>query len=54
MGEVISMQEYLERKTAPTADDLRKRIAAIAIEQVLLGSEKARLEAQLLQINRGE
>jgi hypothetical protein len=53
MGEVIHIAEYLERKTAPTAEDLRKRIANIAIEQVLLGSEKARLQAQLEAMQQG-
>lgn len=47
MGEVISMQEYLERKAGPTQEDIRKRLANIAIEQMLLASEKARLQQQL-------
>lgn len=47
MGEVISISEYLERKTAPTAEDLQKRLASIAIEQMLLAGEKQRLEHQL-------
>ena len=50
MGEVISMQDYLERKTGPTPEDIRKRLADIAIEQMLLASERLRLQSQL----RGE
>lgn len=54
MGEVISMQDYLERKNGPTREDISKRLADIALQQLLLASEKRRLETQLLQHNRGE
>ena len=54
MGVVISMQDYLERKAGPTKQDISKRLAEIALQQLLLASEKHRLEAQLLQDNRGE
>jgi hypothetical protein len=54
MGEVISMQDYLERKSGPTQQDISKRLADIALQQLLLASEKHRLEAQLSTINRGE
>lgn len=47
MGELISMAEYLERKTAPSRQDISKRLADIAIEQMLLASEKLRLQEQL-------
>ena len=54
MGELIRIDEYLERKTGPTPEDLRKRLAAIAIDQILLASERIRLQSQLDEINRGE
>lgn len=41
------MAEYLERKSAPSPDDLSKRLAEIALNQLLLASEKHRLEHQL-------
>lgn len=47
MGEVIRIDEYLERKNGPTPEDIRKRLAAIAIEQMLLASERLRLQSQL-------
>lgn len=48
-GEVISMQEYLERKTAPPPkrEEITERLAQIALDQLLLQSEKHRLERQL-------
>lgn len=48
MGEVIRIDEYLERKNGPTPDDLKKRLAEIALQQLLLASEKRRIESQLL------
>lgn len=54
MGEVISIKDYLERKAGPTRDDVSKRLGEIALQQLLLASEKHRLEAQLLQFNSGE
>lgn len=48
MGEVIYIDQYLERRTAPSREDLTKRLAEIATQQLLLASEKHRLEAQLL------
>lgn len=48
MGEVISIQEYLERKAGPTKEDIKKRLAQIGLEQLLLASEKVRLQNQLL------
>ena len=44
---VIYIDEYLERKTKPTPEDIRKRLANIAVEQMLLASEKIRLRALL-------
>lgn len=41
------MAEYLERKSAPSPDDLSKQLAQIALDQLLLASEKHRLEHQL-------
>lgn len=54
MGEVIHIKEYLERKTGPTREDVSKRLADIALQQLLLASEKIRLERQLSTFNRGE
>jgi hypothetical protein len=48
MGEVISMQDYLERRNGPTPEDLKRRLADIALQQLLLASEKHRIERQLL------
>lgn len=55
-GNVISMSDYLERKAGPTTEDITKRLAEIALQQLLLASEKHRLEHQLgiLRINRQE
>jgi len=46
-GNVISMSDYLERKAGPTTEDITKRLAEIALQQLLLASEKHRLEHQL-------
>ena len=46
-GNVISMSDYLERKAGPTTEDIKKRLARIAVDQMLLASEKQRLEHQL-------
>lgn len=46
-GNVISMSDYIERKTGPTTEDITKRLARIALDQLLLASEKHRLEHQL-------
>lgn len=48
MGELIRIDEYLERKNGPTPGDLKKRLAEIALQQLLLASEKRRIESQLL------
>lgn len=48
MGEVIRIDEYLERKHGPTPDDLKKRLAEIALQQLLLASERTRIQNQLL------
>lgn len=42
--DIFSKQEIM---TETTREDLRKRIADIAIEQMLLASEKLRLEERL-------
>lgn len=44
---VIYIEEYLERKTGPTPEAIRKRLARIAVEQLLLAGEKIRLHALL-------
>ena len=48
MGEVIRIDEYLERKNGPTPEDLKKRLAEIALQQLLLASERVRIQNQLL------
>lgn len=48
MGEVIQISEYLERKAAEIdPDEIRKRLADIAIEKTLLIAEQVRLEKVL-------
>lgn len=48
MGEVIHISEYLERKAAEQDPaEIRKRLADIAIEQMLLSSERIRLQKVL-------
>ncbi len=44
---VINMQDWLEKKSSPNKHEIRKRIADIAIEIMLLESEKQALERQL-------
>lgn len=45
MGEVISMDGYLERKAGETPPDaIPQRLAQIAFEMLMLQSEKNRLE----------
>jgi hypothetical protein len=46
-GNVISISDYLERKAGPTTEDITKRLAEIALQQLLLASERHRLNAQL-------
>ena len=46
-GNIISMSDYLERKNSPTTDDITERLGQIALDQLLLTSEKIRLENQL-------
>lgn len=46
-GNVISISDYLERKAGPTTENITKRLAKIALDQLLLASEKHRLEHQL-------
>lgn len=49
MGELISMQEYLERKvTRIDTHQVRLRMASIAVEIALLQSEHDRLESVLV------
>lgn len=43
------MQAYLERKAGPTQEDIKKRLAKIGMEILVLASEKNRLEKQLLE-----
>lgn len=48
MGEVIHIQEYLERKaTEPQPNAVTQRLAQISLEMLLLQSEKNRLLNQL-------
>lgn len=48
MGEVIRMQDYLERKAAaPQPNAVTERLAQIALEMLLLQSEKNQLLKQL-------
>lgn len=44
---VVSMAEWVERKAQPTQQDISKRLAEIALNQLVLASEKHRLEHQL-------
>lgn len=44
---VISIAEYLEGKKKPDVAAIRKRLADIGLEQLLLASEKNRLTEQL-------
>ncbi len=46
-GNVISISDYLERKAGPTTEDITKRLADIALQQLLLASERTRLLSQL-------
>lgn len=46
-GNVISIADYLERKNGPTPEDRKKRLAEIALQQLLLASEKHRIEREL-------
>lgn len=52
MGEVIHIADYLEGKTQPSRADISKRLADIALQQLLLASEKHRLEAQLSPVDK--
>lgn len=47
MGELIVISEYLERRAGPTQEDVRKRLADIALEQLLLASERHHLQGLL-------
>lgn len=48
MGEVVYISQYLERKhEAVDPLEIRKRLADIAIEQMLLSSERIRLQKVL-------
>ena len=50
MGEVIRISDYLERKAAATDQaEISKRLADIALEQLLLQSERNRLERILAE-----
>ena len=44
MGELINLDDYRERKARSVPADVQRRIAEIALDIVLLQSEKARLE----------
>lgn len=51
MGEVISMAGFVERKAAQTdPQELTRRLADIALEMLLLQSEKNRIEHVLLEV----
>lgn len=52
MGEVVYISEYLERKNAPSTEDISKRLADIALQQLLLASEKHRLQSLLPQVDK--
>lgn len=47
MGEVIYIADYLERKAQPTREDISKRLGEIGLQQLLLASEKSRLQSLL-------
>lgn len=52
MGEVIRIDQYLERKAAETdPEQLKQRLADIGREILILASEKNRLERILLSPN---
>lgn len=53
MGEVIRIDQYLERKAAETDPDAqRRRLAEIGREILILASERNRIRAILEQDNR--
>lgn len=48
MGELVNMEEWVERReTAPNKREIYKRLGEIAMDIILLESEKARLESLL-------
>ena len=51
---VVYIDEYLERKTQPNLTAVRKRLAEIGLEQLILASERNRLREQLKQAYREE
>ena len=51
---VIYISEYLEGKKKPDVAAIRKRLADIGLEQLLLASEKNRLTEQLRQATTQE
>jgi hypothetical protein len=51
---VIYIAEYLEGKQKPDLTAVRKRLAEIGLEQLILTSERNRLREQLRQAHREE
>ena len=51
---VIYISEYLEGKQKPDISAIRKRLAEIGLEQLILASERNRLREQLRQAHREE
>lgn len=51
---VVYIDEYLERKTKPDLNAVRKRLAEIGLEQLVLASERNRLLERLRQENQTE
>ena len=48
MGEIINMQEWVERReTQPTKREIYKRLGEISMDILLLESERSRLESLL-------
>ena len=51
---VVYIDEYLERKTRPDLNAVRKRLAEIGLELLILASERNRLRERLKQAYREE
>lgn len=51
---VVYIEEYLERKTKPDLNAVRKRLAEIGLEQLVLASERNRLLERLRQEHQTE
>lgn len=54
LDNVISMQDYLEGKKKPDVVAIRKRLADIGLEQLLLASERNRLLGELKKAGEQE